>query len=98
VTETEVRRWAAGYRLQMLTSMQADSAKAGMLADATINTGRPLAYYDIVASAQRLRPPAVQAAAQKYLTGNRLVLSIVPNGKLDLISKPSLPYTNMTKK
>ena len=98
VTETEVHRWAAGYRLQMLTSMQADSAKAGMLADATINTGRPLAYYDIVASAQRLRPAAIQAAARKYLTGNRLVLSIVPNGKLELISKPSLPYTNMTKK
>ena len=98
VTDTEVHRWAAAYRMQMLTSMQADSAKAGMLADATINTGRPLAYYDIVASAQRLQPAAVQAVAKKYLTGDRLVLSIVPTGKLDLISKPNLPYTNMTKK
>lgn len=98
VTDVEVRRWAAGYRLQTLTSMQADSSKASLLADATINTGRPLAYYDIVASAQRLQPAAVQAAARKYLTADRVVLSIVPTGKLDLISKPSLPYTNMTRK
>ena len=38
----------------------------------------------------------VQAAARKYLTGNRVVISIVPPGKLDLISKPELPYENVT--
>jgi len=39
----------------------------------------------------------VQAAAVKYLTPNRVVLSLVPAGKLDLVSKPDRPYENALK-
>jgi zinc protease len=98
VTATEVKRAIGSYRIDVLESMQADSAKAEKIADATLNTGKPLGYYDLLGRAQRLTPADVRAAARKYLTGDRVVLSIIPPGKLDLISKPELPYVNLSKK
>jgi hypothetical protein len=38
----------------------------------------------------------VQRVAKKYLGAGRVVLSMVPAGKLDMIAKPNLPYTNVT--
>jgi zinc protease len=98
VTATEVRRWIGSYRIDALESMQADSSKAEKIADATLSRGNPLGYYDVLERAQHLTPEQVQAAAKKYLTGDRVVLSIVPPGKLDLISKPELPYVNLSRK
>ena len=43
-----------------------------------------------------LTPEDVHRVAQKYLSGGHIVLSMVPAGKLDLIAKPDLPYTNAT--
>jgi hypothetical protein len=34
--------------------------------------------------------------ARQYLGAGRVVLSMVPAGKLDQVSRPSLPYTNVT--
>jgi zinc protease len=98
VSATEVRRWIGSYRIDALESMQADSAKAEKIADATLGKGNPLGYYNLLERAQHLTPAQVQAAARKYLTGDRVVLSVVPPGRLDLISKPELPYVNLSKK
>lgn len=98
VTETELRRWVASYRMQMLSSMQSVQMKADYLADATLNTGDPMNIFGVVEKAQRLTTGDVLAAARKYLTTDRIVLSIVPPGKLDQISKPELPYVNATRK
>ena len=98
VTETEVRRWVNSYRMEMLTSMQMVRTKAEYLGDATTTTNNPGATFDIVERAQRTTAAAVGAAARKYLTADRVVLSIVPTGKLDLISRPDLPYVNATRK
>jgi zinc protease len=98
VTEAEVRRWVGSYRLQMLTNMQTDSIKAGTLGDGAINLDAPLGAFTIADLALHLKPAEVQAAANKYLTANRIVLSVIPPGKFDLISKPELPYVNASRK
>jgi predicted Zn-dependent peptidase len=93
-----VHRWVASYRLQMLSSMQTDSSKAGTLGDGAINLNNPLGAFTIAQRALRLTPAEVQAAANKYLTADRLVISVIPTGKFDLISKPNLPYVNASRK
>jgi zinc protease len=98
VTAEEVRRWAASYRLQSLTDMQSVLTKSDMLADGLMTQGNVLGNFQMVERAVTLTPADVQAAARKYMTGDRVVMSIVPTGKLDLISKPELPYTNATRK
>ena len=98
VTETEVKRWVAGYRLQMLTSMQGNASKAANLGDGATNMNNPVGIYDATERALRITPAAVQAAAKKYLTADRVVVSIVPTGKLDLMAKPNLPFVNATRK
>jgi zinc protease len=98
VTEPEVRRWVASYRLATLSELQTVTAIAPDIGDAVINAKNPLAFLDFVDQAQRVTPAQVQAAAVKYLTGDRVVVSIIPTGKFDLISKPNLPYVNATPK
>ena len=96
VTETEVRRWVASFRMQMLTDMQSVSSIAFDLGDATLGQKNPLAFINLVERAQLVTPAQVQAAARSYLTGDRVVLSVIPTGKFDQISKPNLPYVNAT--
>jgi zinc protease len=98
VSESEVRRWVGSYRMQTLTDMQSVASIASNIGDATLGQKRPLAVYEMLDRAQRVTPAEVQAAAKKYLTGDRVIVSIVPTGKLDLISKPNLPYVIATPK
>jgi len=98
VTESEVRRWVASYRMQALSEMQSVTTIASDIGDATLSQKNPLAFFEMVDRAQRVTPAQVQAAAKKYLTADRVVVSIIPPGKLDLISKPNLPYTIATPK
>ena len=44
----------------------------------------------------RLTAADVQRIAVQYLTPGRLVLSLIPAGKLDLISKPDRQYEKST--
>ena len=98
VTEAEVRRWVASYRMQMLNEMMSVAAIAPNIGDGALNQQNPLAFHDLIDRAQRVTPAQVQAAAKKYLTADRIVTSIIPTGKFDLISKPNLPYVNATPK
>jgi predicted Zn-dependent peptidase len=78
--------------------MQTDSAKTRTLGDGTLNFGDPLGAFKIAERALHLTAAEVQAAANKYLTADRLVISVIPTGKFDLISKPNLPYVNASRK
>jgi predicted Zn-dependent peptidase len=98
VTPQEVRRWRAAYRMQTLTAMQGVEDKASLIADATLTQGNPLGNFTLVDRAMSVTPAEVQAAAQKYLDGNRVVMNLIPTGKFDLISKPELPYINASRK
>jgi zinc protease len=56
----------------------------------------PLHYQADLRATEAVAPADVQRVAEQYLTAGRLVLSMVPAGKLDLVSKPSLSYENAT--
>jgi zinc protease len=98
VTETEVRRWAAAFSTQTLTDMQSVLTVAMDIGDGAVNAKNPLVFFDLVGLSNRVTPAQVRAAARKYLTADRVVVSIIPTGKFDLVSKPNLPYTNATPK
>ena len=98
VTAAEVRRWIANYRIQTLLDMQGVYRKAELLGDAAVVQGNPLGTFNLMERALTMTPQQVQAAARKYMTADRVVLNIIPTGKLDLISRPDLPYVNLTRK
>ena len=97
VTDKELRRWVAGYRLQTISNMQSDTSKAASIGDGASNMGDPVGVFRLLERAQRLTPADVQAAANKYMTADRVVLSTVPVGKIELRSKPDLKYTDVTR-
>jgi hypothetical protein len=41
-------------------------------------------------------PADIHRVAQRYLTAGRVVLSMVPAGKLDMVSNPGRPFVNVT--
>jgi hypothetical protein len=43
-----------------------------------------------------MTPQDIERARRRFLTAPKMVVSIIPRGKLDLASKPDLPYTNAT--
>jgi len=75
-----------------VASLQARVIRADTLAQGERWANDPVAYAKQVNAANALTPSSVQAVAAKYLTPGYLVMSIVPRGKLDLISKPERNY------
>jgi zinc protease len=94
----ELRRWLASYTVSSITGLQSVSQKAGKLADDEVFLHDPGALSKDLAAARRLTPADLQRVARKYLVPGRVVMSIVPAGKLNLASKPSETYVNVTKK
>jgi zinc protease len=78
------------------SSLQTRAARADTLAQGEAYAKDPIAYAKQTARTLALTPAEVQAAARKYLTADRIVMSLVPAGKLDIVSKPGLPYINVT--
>lgn len=78
------------------TSLQTRTARADTLAQSQTFAGDPDIYVKQAARIARLTPAEVEAAARRYLTAQRVVMCIIPAGKLDLVSKPELGFTNVT--
>ena len=78
-----------------ITSLETRAARADTLAHGEIFAGDPVVYAKQVNSVSRLTPADLERVARRYLGANRMVMSMVPGGRLDLISKPELPYTKL---
>ena len=98
VAPTELRRWVAAFRTTSLIGMQSVAVKAQNFGDAMTMQANPLGIFGEVERAQKLTPDDLRRVARKYLVPQRIVMSVVPAGKLDQISKPSEPFTNVTRK
>jgi zinc protease len=96
-TDAQLNRFKRADADTAVMTLQARQARADTLAQGQSWAGNPVAYVRQQGSVLRLTPADVQAAAAKYLTANRVVLSMVPAGKLDLVSKPDRPYENALK-
>ncbi len=95
-TNEELGRFNALNRVNAATSLQLHVERADTLAHDEVFAGDASSYATQTNAAVGLSPLDVQAAARRYLTKGRVVMSLIPAGKLDLVSKPDAPYTNVT--
>jgi zinc protease len=92
----EVDRYKNFERVSAVIGIQSALGKAEVLAEGQTFFGDPLHYVKETDEALAVTPADVARVIKEYLTAGRIVMSMVPTGKLDEISKPSLPYTNAT--
>ena len=92
----EVDRYKNYVRVSSVIGIQSSLGKAEVLAEGQTFFNDPLRYVKATEAALAVTPADVERVTKEYLTPGRIVLSMVPSGKLDLIAKPSLPYTNVT--
>jgi zinc protease len=96
VTAQEVDGPKRGELVGAVLGLQTAQEKAETLAGGQTLFGDPEHYKARLARAQAVTPADVQRVAQHYLGTGRVVLSMVPKGKLDLVSEPTAAYTNVT--
>jgi zinc protease len=85
----EIARAKAGFEFDFVNGLQSNLGKAFRLADGAGFHGDP-GYVQIeYQKALAVTPADVKRVANKYLTSGRVVLSVVPMGKLDQASKPA---------
>ena len=95
-TDQELQRVRNYLSVGLVSGLQSSLTRADLLADGQTFLGDPLHY---VADAQAIRavtPADIQRVVRRYLTSGRVVLSMIPAGKLGLVSKPELPYVNVS--
>jgi zinc protease len=95
-TERELNRFKNANAVTAVASLQGRLFRVDTLAQGESWAGDPVAYAKQVNRTARLTPADVQRSAVKYLGPGRVVLSMVPAGKLDLISKPDRKYERST--
>ena len=95
-TAEELGRFNAANAVTAATSLQVRLARADTLAHDQLWAGDPVFYAAHAAAARQLTPADVQRAAAKYLTSSRVVMSLVQAGQLGAVSKPELPFVNVT--
>jgi zinc protease len=95
-TAQEVDQPKRGALVRTVLGLQASAAKAETFAGGQTYFGDPQHYRKNLADEQAVTAADVQRVAVKYLGDGRVVLSMVPKGKLDLISDPTVAYTNVT--
>jgi predicted Zn-dependent peptidase len=96
VTPQELSLFNAYNSVYLPTTLQPHFMRADTLAHDEIFAGSPTAYARQANAALSLKPADIDRAAKRFLGPARVVMSIVPAGKLDLIAKPEKPYVNIT--
>jgi zinc protease len=87
-TVEEIQRALAGEELGFLRGLESNLGKAMQLSDGAGLHGDPGHFKTAYQKSQAVTPADVKRVANKYLTTGRVVLSVVPAGKLDQASKP----------
>ena len=88
-TAEEIRRALAGEELGFLRGLESNLGKAMQLCDGAGFHGDPGHFKTAYQKSQAVTSADVKRVANKYLTNGRVVLSVVPTGKLDQASKPA---------
>jgi predicted Zn-dependent peptidase len=96
ITKEEIALFNAYNGVYVQTSLQPRFMRADTLAHDEVFARDPAAYAKQATAARKLTPADVDRVVKRFLVPGHIVMSIVPAGKLDLISKPSEPYTNVT--
>jgi zinc protease len=96
MTTTEAERLKNFLVVSRISTMQSVFGKARALGVSEIYFANPLGYVDQLERVMAVGPADIERAAARLFGKGRVVLSMVPAGKLDMISRPDLPYTNVT--
>ncbi len=89
-TAEEIQRATAGLELSFVSNLQSNLGKSFTLADGAGFHDDPGYFQKEYQRYLAVTPADVKRVANKYLTGGRVILSIVPVGKTDQASKPEL--------
>jgi zinc protease len=95
-TEREVQHIRNYVAVSAVTGLQSVLGKAEMLSEGQTFAGDPLHYIADTRATLAVTPADINRVAKRYLTSGRVVLSMVPAGKLDLASNPGRPFVNVT--
>jgi zinc protease len=95
-TEREAARTKNFAIVGAITGLQSVLNKAETLLEGQVFFEDPNRFTKELQEFRSLNAADMHRVAQKYLTGGHLVLSMVPAGKLDMVARPELPYTNVT--
>lgn len=87
-TAEEIQKAIAGEELAFVRSLESNLGKAFRLADAAGYHGDPGAFQEEYRKALAVTAHDVKRVANTYLGRGRVVLSVVPEGKLDQAAKP----------
>jgi zinc protease len=88
-TAEEMQKAKAGEELAFIRGLESNLGKAMRLSDGTGFHGDPGYFRTEYGKSQDVTADAVKRVANTYLTGGRVVLSIVPVGKADQAAKPA---------
>jgi zinc protease len=88
-TLEEIQKAVAGEELAFVQSLESNLGKAFRLADGAGYHGDPGSFRADYQKTLAVTADDVKRVANKYLTGGRVVLSVVPAGKADQASKPA---------
>jgi zinc protease len=87
-TAEELQKVKAGLELSSIAQLESTLGKAETLANGSVFFNDPSYYRTRLNKTLAVTAADVKRVAAKYLTGGRVVLSIVPLGKTDQASKP----------
>jgi len=88
-TAEEVQRSKAGLELGFLRGLESNLGKADQLLDGAVFHGDPGFFSIDYQKTLAVSAADVKRVAAQYLSGNRIVLSVVPKGKKDQASRPT---------
>jgi zinc protease len=88
-TAEEMQKATAGQELSFISGLQSNLGKASQLANGAGFFSNPGYYRTYYERSHAVTAADVKRVANTYLTTGRVVLSIVPMGKLDQASKPA---------
>jgi zinc protease len=87
-TSEEIQKAVAGLELLFIRGLESNLGKSFQLAEGAGYHGDPAAFQRDYQKTVAVTAEDVKRVANKYLTGGRIVLSVVPQGKLDQAAKP----------
>jgi zinc protease len=87
-TAQEIQAAIAPQELQFVSGLQSNLGKTNQLADGAGYHGDPGFFKKEYEKRRAVTAEDVKRVANKYLTANRVVLSVVPVGKSDLAARP----------
>jgi zinc protease len=97
-TGAEVQRYKQFSATSAITGLQTVFGKSLQLGRGELYFKDPERFRTELQNLLAVTPADVNRVATQYLGAGRIVMSMVPAGKLDLVSKPTLPFTNVTPK